>query len=505
MKNLLFVFVLGLGFAARAQDADSVAYWKSTVEAHPDSLPLHASFIKAFEKSNHMTWLNSDSVLGLLTAQYNVWMQQFSGSAVVPFAIGEACVNAENPAAKPFLLKAASLNPGNAKVWVYLWEDAQRWGNFKGSIAYLEKAMKADPGNADYACYYMFSFEDDPSYADKTWEFVKKFPESQRSAQALYWLAYRSKDPKESLSIYKTMLQQFPPAKFAWTAGAMDGYYDMILVNDPAGAVRLSNDMVAALSDSDAIRDWTAKATSAGSVQTALSALAAGHATDAMAALATVKLTRWSNAREDLDLLKARALDASGNSAEAYDSLMVRFAKEPSAAVRSALVGYGAHLGKDAASVDAEAAARRASLAVSATPFKLYDYLKADSVALADYRGKVVLLTFWFPGCGPCRGEFPHFETALRKFKGQDIVYIGINVVPGQDPYVLPFMKSSGYSFTPLRDAYQLVQKNYKVRGEPTNFLIDREGRIVYSNFMIQNEKAQQMLELMIGTLLASK
>jgi peroxiredoxin len=115
----------------------------------------------------------------------------------------------------------------------------------------------------------------------------------------------------------------------------------------------------------------------------------------------------------------------------------------------------------------------------------------------------VVLLTFWFPGCGPCRGEFPHFQEALSKFKGQDIAYIGINVVPDQDPYVLPFMQSSGYSFTPLRDKDRMAEKAYNVRGEPSNFLIDRDGRIIFSGFMIQNPKAQRMLELMIGSLVA--
>jgi thiol-disulfide isomerase/thioredoxin len=115
----------------------------------------------------------------------------------------------------------------------------------------------------------------------------------------------------------------------------------------------------------------------------------------------------------------------------------------------------------------------------------------------------VVLLTFWFPGCGPCRGEFPHFQEVLKKFKGQDIAYVGINVVPGQDPYVLPFMQSSGYSFTPLRDKDQMAQKAYHVRGEPSNYLIDRDGHIIFSDFMIQSPRAQRMLELMIGSLVA--
>jgi hypothetical protein len=91
----------------------------------------------------------------------------------------------------------------------------------------------------------------------------------------------------------------------------------------------------------------------------------------------------------------------------------------------------------------------------------------------------------------------------LNKFKGQDIAYVGINVFPGQDPYVLPFMHSSGYSFTPLRDRDAAMQKAYHVNGEPSNYLIDREGHIIFSDFMIQSPKAQRMLELMIGSMVA--
>lgn len=42
-------------------------------------------------------------------------------------------------------------------------------------------------------------------------------------------------------------------------------------------------------------------------------------------------------------------------------------------------------------------------------------------------------------------------------------------------------------------------------RLEPSNYVIDRDGRIIFSGFMIQNPKAQRMLELMLSSLLAKK
>jgi len=124
---------------------------------------------------------------------------------------------------------------------------------------------------------------------------------------------------------------------------------------------------------------------------------------------------------------------------------------------------------------------------------------------LADYKGKVVLLTYWFPGCGPCRGEFPHFESVLKKFNRNDVAYLGLNVEPLQDEAVVPFLKESGYTFTALHDSRKRVKGNLDDNNsEPTNFLIDQKGRIVFSKFRI-DENNEKTLELMIKELLATK
>src|SRR5690606_27145127 len=101
---------------------------------------------------------------------------------------------------------------------------------------------------------------------------------------------------------------------------------------------------------------------------------------------------------------------------------------------------------------------------------------------------------------GPCRGEFPHFEHVVRKFGKDQLAYIGINIVHEQDPYVVPFMKQSGYSFTPVRDEPE-KRGNLTARGAPTNYLIDRNGNIIFSNFRT-DEHNERTLELMITELL---
>jgi thiol-disulfide isomerase/thioredoxin len=485
---------------------DSVADLRAAVERQPDSLGLHERFIAAFRKSiPGANWTNTDSILGLLKPQYDEWMKRFPGVAAVPFAIGHAFASAESPAAKPYLLKAVALDPKLAAGWDDLAIDAERWGDFDASDGYLKKATEADPSNPDYAAYYAFAMErtDFAKYRQMSFDVANKFPDSDRGAQMLYWLAFRSADAKDKENIYKMLKQKYSPAKFMWSASAMGNYFDLLMEKDAAQALVLAKEMQSVATDDYAKKEWQQDLAMAEKVVDANTALDQHRPADAVTALTSVHPGKYSGSRETIILLKSKAIDATGNTTAAFDSLLFFYAKEPSDESHDVLVNYAAKMGKDAAWVDKAVESKRLAAAKEAPVFDLYDYLTGQSVSLKDYRGKVVLLTFWFPGCGPCRGEFPHFQEVLSKYKGQDIAYLGINVVLSQDPYVLPFMQSSGYSFTPLRDKDQMAEKAYNVRGEPSNFLIDRDGRIIFSGFMIQNPKAQRMLELMIGSLVA--
>ena len=155
------------------------------------------------------------------------------------------------------------------------------------------------------------------------------------------------------------------------------------------------------------------------------------------------------------------------------------------------------------AQIEADVWALRDAAAKPAPPFDLGLYTAERKLSLADLRGKVVFVTFWFPGCGPCRGEFPNFENVVKKFGGTDLVYLGINGLPEQDDYVLPFMAGTKYSFTPLRGTEAVTgPTGYAVRGYPSNFLIDRTGRVVYRDFRASDAESELQLQRMIESLL---
>jgi hypothetical protein len=95
-------------------------------------------------------------------------------------------------------------------------------------------------------------------------------------------------------------------------------------------------------------------------------------------------------------LLKAEAAAGSGHVDQAYAALLDTAL--PDARVDAALLKYGTTLGKTQRDVDADVWGLRDARAKVAAAFELPSARDGSPVKLADYRGRVVLLAFWFPG-----------------------------------------------------------------------------------------------------------
>ena len=108
--------------------------------------------------------------------------------------------------------------------------------------------------------------------------------------------------------------------------------------------------------------------------------------------------------RTPLDLAKARAADAGGSPQKAYDMLLKAMGGAPTEALNDALLSYGEKLGHDREQIAADVRKLLDSKATPAKDFSLPRYGDEKRYSLADFRGKVVLLSFWYPMCGPCRG-----------------------------------------------------------------------------------------------------
>lgn len=110
--------------------------------------------------------------------------------------------------------------------------------------------------------------------------------------------------------------------------------------------------------------------------------------------------------------------------------------------------------------------------------------LEGKPIALADYRGKVLLLDFWAVWCGPCIGEMPNVKEVYEKYyaKGFDVIGISLD----KDEAVLrEFIKENQLPWRQIFDGEGwsgLLTEKYGVRSIPAPFLLDREGKVISVN-----------------------
>jgi peroxiredoxin len=93
------------------------------------------------------------------------------------------------------------------------------------------------------------------------------------------------------------------------------------------------------------------------------------------------------------------------------------------------------------------------------------------TISLADYTGKVIILTFWKPSCLLCERESSNLTALLGKYGNQGMVAIGISMDS------LPVQKSSKISYPFVRGNKQTLDQ-YGSPIAPTTFVIGRDRRI---------------------------
>jgi peroxiredoxin len=113
-----------------------------------------------------------------------------------------------------------------------------------------------------------------------------------------------------------------------------------------------------------------------------------------------------------------------------------------------------------------------------APPLDLVDS-SGDRIRLSDFRGKALIVNFWATWCLPCRAEMPSMERAWHAVKDEGIGVIAVNV--GDNPNSLSQLSMEHLLSFPLpMDQDFTVVKAWPVKGLPTTFVVDTEGRLAY-------------------------
>ena len=103
-----------------------------------------------------------------------------------------------------------------------------------------------------------------------------------------------------------------------------------------------------------------------------------------------------------------------------------------------------------------------------------------------DYKGKLILVHFWFSGCEPCLEEMKFYPELLKKHN--DLVILSMSVDSQKWTQNLLKQKSKPWEFLDDKKNswtfYNINNKNlesFKISEFPTYFLIDKDGTLLSS------------------------
>jgi thiol-disulfide isomerase/thioredoxin len=114
-------------------------------------------------------------------------------------------------------------------------------------------------------------------------------------------------------------------------------------------------------------------------------------------------------------------------------------------------------------------------------------WLNSKPLTLQQLRGKVVLVDFWTYTCINCIHTLPQVESWHEKYKDKGLVVIGVHTP--EYPFERETSKVSaaiaqyGLRYPVAQDNRYATWNAYGNQYWPAFYLIDKQGRVVYSHF----------------------
>ena len=109
---------------------------------------------------------------------------------------------------------------------------------------------------------------------------------------------------------------------------------------------------------------------------------------------------------------------------------------------------------------------------------------KDSLINLSSFTGKVILIDFWASWCAPCRAANPYIQKLYRKYRADGFEVFAVSLDVKKDAW-LKAIKKDKLTYTLVIDNTgwnSKVAEQYYVDQLPTNFLLDRTGKIVAIN-----------------------
>jgi thiol-disulfide isomerase/thioredoxin len=141
-------------------------------------------------------------------------------------------------------------------------------------------------------------------------------------------------------------------------------------------------------------------------------------------------------------------------------------------------------------------------LIATGAPAPDFTTTRADGteVRLSDHKGKVIVLDFWATWCGPCLQALPHTQEVAAAYKEQDVIVLASCTSDARERFD-EWVRANQAKYPDLHFSHDPAGRKperasrslYGVSGIPTQFIIDREGRVAAT--VVGYMKGEALLE----------
>lgn len=148
-----------------------------------------------------------------------------------------------------------------------------------------------------------------------------------------------------------------------------------------------------------------------------------------------------------------------------------------------------------AASIESQSAETAASGEGSEAPEILLPTPEGDTISLSSTRGSVVLLDFWASWCLPCRKENPNLVKAYNLYSKKGFQIYQVSLDKTKEAWIKGIKDDKLEKWIHVSDVKywnSIVVPLYKIESIPTNYLLDKNGKIIASN--LRGEQLEKKL-----------
>ncbi len=127
--------------------------------------------------------------------------------------------------------------------------------------------------------------------------------------------------------------------------------------------------------------------------------------------------------------------------------------------------------------------------------------LNGKPVALADFKGKVVLVNFWATWCQPCLLEIPWFIDFQKKYEKDGFQVLAISLDEEGPKIVKPYVDKHDMNVLSVVMGEEKTPNEFGgLLGLPTTFMVDRDGKY-YSKHqgLVGKDEIEEEILILLG------